>query len=209
MMKKRNFAWLLAALLCLTVLAPAAFAAEVGSLKITVEDSPGLSIVVHSVADLSGTLTEEFSGAAIAPETLLDSKEGAVNAAALYAYAVENNIPGTQQTTDADGVVYYEGLAEGCYLVYCTKEGEFDPFLAFIPTEINGERVYAVEAEPKSEETEPTTEPPATTQPTQPEPEIPQTGVSVIPKYTLLILGSLVVILGMVELLRGRKEKHE
>lgn len=214
-MRKNNIAWLLAALLCLMALAPAALAAETGSIKVIVEDSPDLEIVLHPVADLSGTLTEAFSGADIAPETMLDTREAEVNAAALYRYALAHQLEGEVKTTDASGVAHYTGLAEGCYLIYCTKEGEFDPFLVFVPTEINEEKVYDVEAEPKSEEeeeTEPTTvptEPSESTQPTQPEPEIPQTGTSVVPKYVLLSLGVLAALVGMAELIRGRKEKHE
>ena len=213
MKRKNGVILLLAAALCLMLALPAG-ATETGSITVCVEEL-GLDVVMHKVAGIDGVLNDSFSGAAISPETMLDSRESEVNAAALYKYALEQKIPGEEKTSDAQGKVYYSGLQEGCYLVYCLQADEFDPFLVFMPTVINGEAIYDVISEPKSseeDETEPTTvptEPDESTEPTKPEPEIPQTGFNMIPKYILLALGAVVTVAGVVELIRGRKGKHE
>lgn len=100
----------------------------------------------------------------------------------------------------------YEDLEEGCYLVLCTADGVvIDPFLLQIPTQINGKRIYHIEALPKTEEPTPeTTEP---TAPTEPKPDILQTGASVWPKYILIIVGAAILIFGLADMVGGRKEE--
>ena len=51
--------------------------------------------------------------------------------------------------------------------------------------------------------------PDAPTEPEGPEPAIPQTGISVIPMYTLLALGTVLTLAGLYEMIRGREEHHE
>lgn len=209
-MRKNKLAVLLAALMCLILCAFPAPAAQSGSLRVTVADEPGLEVLLYRVADENGILTEAFSGAEMAPETLLDTLEAKKNAQTLYSFARDKEISAETAVIGENGAAVFAGLELGCYLVACAGETpSFDPFLAFIPTVINGETVYDVEAEPKAEEPDPTTEPPETQEPTEPAPSIPQTGNSVIPEYVLLGLGCLLALIGMAELLRGRKEAHE
>ena len=203
-MKKFKFAWVLPVLLCLLSAHPAA-AAQTGSLRLTVEGAPGLEICLHYVADDNGTLTAEFSNAGITPGKMSDETELATNASQLRDYAVEHSAAGMKKAVDAAGNADYTGLAEGCYLVYCVGNTKFEPFLLLVPTTINGEAVYDIQAEPKSCEGGLDT-----VTPTPPsEPNIPQTGSSVLPQYLLLALGIVTAGAGVAELAHGRRETCE
>lgn len=201
-MRRNKLLWLAAVLLCLLTVAPKAAAAQSGSLKITgIEETVGL----YHAARPDGTLTEAFAGAPV--EDLADQSKAVFNANTLLTYARSNSIPALSRTPDGKGEARYDPLEEGVYLVCSlSREAEFDPFLVTIPTVINGEAIYHVEAEPKQEETEPTTGP-TEPKPTEPEPEIPQTGVNVWPKYILLALGVAVTLMGLYNLIRGKEDR--
>lgn len=216
---KRNIPWMIILGL---LLAAAVCAAETGSLRIEGLD---YGAVLHYVATPDGVLTEPFSGA---PVTDLSNQLSAVeNARILYGYALEQGIPGQTGERDEAGDILYEALPEGLYLVYSTEpEAEFNPFFVRMPTVINGEADYDIEAAPKLEEDEPTepsdpTEPSAPSEPTSPsdpsepsdpttptqpdDPDIPETGVVQWPKYLLLGLGALAILTGCVDCVRGRR----
>lgn len=221
-MKRSNGFRFLAVMLCL-LLPVTAFAAQEGSLKIVDIENP---VCLYHVADAAGVPTEAFAGSPV--EDLTDQASAVKNAAKLWDYALAQEIPGEERTPSADGEVKYEALQEGLYLV-CSlaEEAEFKPFLVALPTVINGENIYHIEANPKAEEPEPTepsqpsepTEPsepsepteeptePGPSEPTDPGPNIPQTGNSVLPKYLLLGIGTLAVLAGLVDLIRGREKK--
>lgn len=185
------------ALLLTLLLALSASAAEAGSLTITGIEDP---VCLHYVADADAALAEAFADAPV--ENLSEDTAAAANAAILYDYALENSIPGTQLAPDANGVLLFEVLSEGLYLLY-SPSGEFTPFLVNIPTVLNGETVYHIHAEPKPGEP---TEPAVPTEPTEPDPEIPQTGRSVWPKYILMVIGAAAVLIGIIDLIRGREK---
>lgn len=220
-MKRNNWIRLLAAALCLLLPVTALAAETPGRLRIVDIDSP---LALYRVADAEGVLTAEFADAGV--EDITDSVQAVANARKLAAYGAQQGVPGWEQTPDETGTVCYDNLEEGLYLIRSlAEEEEFKPFLVPIPTVINGEKIYHIDADPKAEETEPTepteptesepsepTEPEETTVPTEPEPtdpgpNIPQTGNSVIPKYLLLAFGSLAVLLGLIDLIRGRRRQ--
>jgi len=223
-MKKASISIFLAALVCLALCIPAA-ASQTGSLKILLDGESYSLITLHRVADLNGKLTDSFAGAELPPEKLLDPREIPDNAAALKKYALANGISGTQQIAGDAGFVLFPDLSLGIYLVYCAEGDAFDPFLVFIPSTINDETVYDVEAQPKMEDptdpswpdqTSPTdpsdpsdpTDPSDPSDPTDPS-DIPQTGNNVVPMYLLLAVGSVFVVVGLLMILRGRKESYE
>lgn len=207
-MKRGNLIWISVLILCLLLPVNQAEAARYGSIQIHKIDEP---VYLYHVADENAILTEAFSGA---PVKELSSQSQAVkNTGILWQYAKEQGIEGQLLTPDSKGTAKAEQLEMGMYLIGSAIEPEeFDPFLVSIPTWINGEIIYDVEADPKQEEepTVPSTEPSGPSEPvpsTEPNPEIPQTGVNVWPKYILLILGTAVTLLGLYEVIRGRKGK--
>ena len=84
------------------------------------------------------------------------------------------------QKTDTNGVAVFPDVTPGLYLVLRTKTAPentpytFEPFLAGIPTVVNGTAVYQVMAEPKYGWDTPSPEP--TVPPSTPNPSFPQTG---------------------------------
>lgn len=208
-MKRKLRALLFAALLCIALAVPA-LAAEAGSLTVVTE-LEGLTLCLHPVADRTGKLNAMFAETELAPEALLQDNGRA--ARKLYEFAGEKGLQAAAAVTDEKGEAAFWDLPEGVYLVYGLGEQvKFDPFLVCIPTNINGEDVYHILADPKAEEgtepTEPSTE--ETTGPTEPpDPNIPQTGVNTIPMYLLGVFGAAFLLLGMIELVRAGKEDHE
>lgn len=186
--KKFKFTWFLAFLLCLTALFPAA-AAKTGTLTLFVEDEPGLRICLYPVADSKGRLNSAFSAAGLTPKQLLDSRLSDENAALLARYVAEYQPAAQIQTTDRRCYTVYSSLLEGCYLVLTPeKNAPFDPFLVYMPTVINGDALYDITAEPKSDHPPTPPEipdepyPPAyPTEPTQPEAPTPPTEPSTTP----------------------------
>jgi hypothetical protein len=205
---KHNIFRILGVLLCLLALSMAVSAAETGSIRVADIDEP---ICLHFVATPDGVLAEAFADAAV--ESLSESTAAVSNARILREYAVENQIRGSEGTPDDEGFVLFNGLEEGLYLVYSlAEEAEFNPFLVKIPTVINDEVIYDVEAARKEEEppeqTTAPTEPDDPSDPTPPEePDIPQTGISVYPKYILLFLGCAIIVLGVVDLILGKEKQ--
>ena len=113
-MRKNKLAVLLAALMCLILCAFPAPAAQSGSLRVPVADEPGLEVLLYRVADENGILTEAFSGAEMAPETLLDSLEAKKTAQALYSFARDKEISAETAVIGENGAAVFAGLELGC-----------------------------------------------------------------------------------------------
>ena len=86
------------------------------------------------------------------------------------------------------------------------EKAEFAPFLVQIPMTIGEKKVYDIQAEPKVDNPPESSTP---SQPVDPEPEIPQTGAILWPKYLLLGLGAVLILAGIIEALRGREKEYE
>jgi hypothetical protein len=207
MHKKRGIRLLLA-LLCIMTLPVSVSAAQNGSLLIVDTEE---AVSLFQVADAGGTLLPDFATAPV--ENLQEETNMVKNAKVLAEHAKQESLIGDERVPDAMGNVSYTPLEEGIYLI-CSmaSDAEFNPFLVFIPTQINGEAVYDINAKPKEEippeSTDPTV-PTVPTEPSEPPADIPQTGNSVWPKYLLLIFGTLSVLLGIADLLHGREKQYE
>lgn len=188
-------------MLCLALALPVS-AARPGSLEICDVKSPA---VIYHVADAAGAPTQAFAGALT--ENMTEENFSAEAAKQLQAYAKAENIPGQTGTPNDDSLISFPTLEEGCYLICSTAEaGEFAPFLIRIPMTIGGKPVYDIQASPKADTPE---DPAGPGKPAEPQPDIPQTGAILWPKYLMLILGGAAIVLGFVEVLRGREKQYE
>ena len=215
-MKKIRLGALLLALVLL-LCAPAQAAS--GSLRVVLKDNggapaEGVAVTLYCVS------APEFSGAGISPEDLGRERDAAKNAWTLAAYAAEQRLAGTEGVTDARGVLRFDGIEEGVYLVVCAggQELTFPAFLVSIPLRVGGSTRYDVTSRPKAELAEPTPEPepipadpgvppePAPEEPMDPtdEGKLPQTGQDPLP-VILLAGGALALfLLGIWEHARRR-----
>ena len=219
-MKKIRLGALLLALVLL-LCAPAQAAS--GSLRVVLKDNGGAPAEGVAVT-LYCASAPEFSGAGISPEDLGRERDAAKNARTLAAYAAEQRLAGTEGVTDGKGVLRFDGLEEGVYLVVCAagQELTFPAFLVSIPLRVGGSTRYDVTSRPKAELAEPTPEPgpepepipadpgvppePAPEEPMDPtdEGELPQTGQDPLP-VILLAGGALALfLLGIWEHARRR-----
>lgn len=158
----------------------------------------GAEFALYKVGTIQGDewiLTEEFkdSGVSLTDHTASGRREQAEK---LWKYALEHNIHGTIKKTDSSGIAQFDNLSEGFYLSAQTKEhayGEREiftstPSLVSIPAEINGEVLYQVTIEPKSERKIPD----SPKEPSQPEKKV-KTGDSVsVSNCVILIIFMLV-----------------
>lgn len=188
------------AVLCL-LLTGTVSAKQTGSL--TLKNVTG-DVCLYQVADKEGVLTEDFAKAGITvAENAAENKE---SARLLQKYARDKSVFG-EEKTPANGVASFADLKEGCYLV-CSmaSKQEFVPFLVWIPTSLDREKLYDIQATPKTESTQDPTTPGSST---PSEPNIPQTGSLLWPQYVLLGLGTVLMILGTVEVIKGRRKADE
>ncbi len=218
-MKKIRLGALLLALVLL-LCAPAQAAS--GSLRVVLTDggapAEGVAVTLYCVS------APEFSGAGLSGEDLGRERDAAKNARTLAAYAAEQRLAGTEGVTDGKGVLRFDGLEEGVYLVVCAggQELTFPAFLVSIPLRVGGSTRYDVTSRPKAELAEPTPEPgpepepipadpgvppePAPEEPMDPtdEGKLPQTGQDPLP-VILLAGGALALfLLGLWEHARRR-----
>ena len=196
-MKRRNLIrWL--ALLLLVLIPVSASAAQLGSLLVQEIDHP---VCLYHVADLQGNFTSDFSGY-IQSEDVTDAAE---TAKIVQRYVLDHNVTG-QKLTPENGEALFENLQTGTYLVCSLRTpGEFAPFLLPIPTLLDGEIIYDIQAKPKIEDI-PRERDPGSGDSRPNDKEIPQTGTSVIPQYVLMVLGTLMTLAGLYEVLAGREE---
>lgn len=68
---------------------------------------------------------------------------------------INKDITGIKKFTSAEGVVYFDELDLGLYLVKQTNRvsgfSKIDPFLVMIPSEIDNKWIYDIESEPKTD----------------------------------------------------------
>ncbi len=77
----------------------------------------------------------------------------------LYKYAKEHKLSCTREQTNIDGIVRFDNLTTGVYLIAQSRDAKykdkgkfvFSPVLISLPTEVNGEFLYNINAEPKIE----------------------------------------------------------
>lgn len=192
---------LITLVLLLLVLPVSVAAAQTGSLLIQEVRHP---VILYRVAGADGTLSGAFAKYPETPPFSDPEKE----AKHLQSYALQNRIRG-QIAEPEEGEAFFAPLEEGLYLVCSLREtGEFAPFLLNIPTRLNEKTIYHIQAKPKQEDPPPETE---ATRPTETPSDsvIPQTGNSVIPRYSLMILGSAITLAGLYEVIRGREEQFD
>lgn len=196
-MKRRNLLrWL--ALLLLVLIPVSASAAQLGSLLVQEIDHP---VCLYRFADAKGDFTEDFMECDL-PELFGDH---ATAAKALQGYVQEQGIKG-QTAAPVNGEAIFENLEKGTYLVCSLRTpGEFAPFLLPMPTLLDGEIIYDIQAKPKIEDI-PGERDPGRGDSRPNDKKIPQTGTSVIPQYVLMVLGTLMTLAGLYEVLAGREE---
>lgn len=189
---------ILVVLFCL--FATPVFAAEKGSLLLKNLES---GAAVFRVADAQGFPTADFAGVT---ECLTAEDMKPAVAKKFYQRAIDKELAGQTDLPNEKKEIFFEGLEKGWYLVCSVGDkAEFAPFLIRIPMNIGDKTIYDIQAEPKVDN------PPESTpsQPVNPDPEIPQTGAILWPKYLLLGLGAVLILAGIVEALRGREKEHE
>lgn len=188
------------ALLAVLIFVPlsARGAEESGSLRIRMQyedrNVSGGVITLYSV----GRWTHEgFSFAGPFAKCGLDVEDlQPETAAALAAFASEREIPGQSQAVSNSGTVLFADLEEGLYLAVQTGVAPgylpMNPFLIRIPQEINGSKIYHIEARPK-----------LTPEDSPKDPQLPQTGQLKWPVPVLLTGGAALL---MVACFGGRKK---
>jgi len=199
----------LIACFCCCLLLTCVYAAGMGALNILATDSKdapleGIAVRMACVADADGKLTDAFSGANISPAALANTEAAAANAKTLYSYVQKHGIKGAELLTDKNGKGSFDDLDEAIYLVWAgdNEELTFSPFLAFVPTVVNGEPSWLVKATLKVGK--------IPDNPTSGGPVLPQTGIDKMPMYLLCVFGTLFVVLGTVMILRGKdREQNE
>jgi len=229
-MKKLLALWV-SILLTFSLLSTQAMAAapldteRTGSLSVTLmyQDAPlaGSALTLYRVAqvqverqaDYSFCLTEEFAGAGVA----LTDLSAPETAAALAEYAGARGLEGIRRESGEDGKILFSDLELGLYLLVqetgAPGSAMLNPFLVSVPGRMDGQYVYDVDASPKlsaaPEETWPyePTEPDMPPEPT--EPELPQTGLTQWPVPVMAVSGVLLVVLGWILCVGGRKRSDE
>ena len=227
-MRKKTWVVVLLCLLCASILALPAFAADApktGSLKVSILETGTGSGIANAQVDIylvasddgiEALLTPGFAGSGFDLDTL-ENMTGADNkakASELAAYALAQKVPVTAtKTTDANGAVKFDNIEQGLYLVRESASpaghAPINAFLITIPQYLNGEAVYEVDAAPKTgtSDVQPTPSPTPTSGPTPtPEPRLPQTGQLWWPVYVLVGAGLVFCLLGVTVL---RKKGHE
>ncbi len=195
--KLRNLLTVMA--LCLLFTVPVA-AAQTGSLTVRNIRKP---VNLYQVADAAGTPNAAFS--AEFEGVMTEDQLTSLLARTLYTRALEQELAGASLTPDGSQSVTFGDLKEGFYLVGSTAQpGEFAPFLVSIPMSIGDKQVYDIQAEPKTEDEPIPTEPGGAV---TPNPNIPQTGAILWPKYVLLGLGAVAILAGFVLILPCRREQ--
>ncbi|MGI6177581.1 MAG: SpaA isopeptide-forming pilin-related protein [Eubacterium sp.] len=190
--------------------------------SVTDEPVPGGEFSVYKVADIkeSGVnyvyeYTEAFDGKTDVPITTgVDLTPGL--AAELRDVAFDEDVEPVYTTTiDSDGVVRFDEVDPGLYLVVETtapdKYNLMDPFLVSIPLkQDDGTYLYEVSTYPKQGTySDPPTNPPVTPPVTPPdEPELPNTGQLWWPVPILLGAGAVLIAAGIVILKKAKKEKE-
>ena len=233
--KKLNRILIAAILLCVIISLPCfpAHAAENGSITVllqsennTAAEGENVKLSLVAVNNDAGmpVFEENFKNIQFpAKELLLGDR--VLCASWLCEYALQYDVASADMATDKNGTAAFTGLEKGIYLVYtdvdACKDVCFEPFLVFMPSEIDHEFVYDITAQPKTtdipklpenekpkppapddEESEPSV-PGGSEKPA--DPSIPQTGKDMLPVYIIVIAGEFLLIFGIIDMLRGKK----
>lgn len=187
------------------------------SIAMTYQGNPvaGGSLTLYRVADVqeqngadySFVLTEAYADSGISLEEL----ENTGTAQALAVYTAEHQIEGTEQVISKDGLVAFEDLELGLYLLVQEDAASgyepVSPFLVSVPGMKNGSYIYDVDGSPKLALKQAPTEPPPPTEPKPP--KLPQTGLTQWPIPVLAVCGLFLIVVGLVFCTAGRKNSHE
>lgn len=212
MLKRSRIAALLITVALSLAMGGLAFAHEVpdleqtGAVEVTMklgeEPVGGGAMALYRVGDIqeedgnySFVLTKAFEGSGV---SLADIQSADV-AQSLANYATANKLSSQVKRIGASGVVTFDNLPVGLYLLVQTRAATgysaTNPFLAAVPTLIEGTYYYKVDASPKVEfEKEPTTPP---TDPNKPS-KVPQTADDTMPVGPLACAGAVLLATGAV-----------
>ncbi len=171
----------------------------------------GGTLTLYRVADLDAeggyVLTREFMGSGVALTGPIDN----AMSQKLMDYAIQQNIPGETKTVGNSGTVTFGPLEVGLYLVVQKKSADgfqkIKPFPVSIPTLVDEQIIYDVDASPKTELTPKPTDPTEPTKPTNP--NLPQTGQINWPVPVMTALGIGFVALGLFLCFARKKGKYE
>ena len=124
------------------------------------------------------------AGGTVAIYDVTDSPEG-IDSVEMLVYVKELGIPGTEKQVDASGIVVFDDLPAGYYLLVQRKAPAgfypIKPFLVKLPQSTDGTTGNQIEAAPKME----------------PEEKLPQTGQLIWPAWVLIGLGMSVAGIGV------------
>ncbi len=153
------------------------------------------SQVQEEDGNYSFVLTKAFAGSGVSLEDI----QSADVAQSLANYATANKLSSQVKRIGASGVVTFDNLPVGLYLLVQTRAATgysaTNPFLAAVPTLIEGTYYYKVDASPKVEfEKEPTNPP---TDPNKPS-KVPQTADDTMPVGPLACAGAVLLATGAV-----------
>lgn len=145
-------------------------------------------------------LTEEFASSDVVFNSLETASDNINAASKLSAMAKENNVAGITAEADENGVVKFENLDMGIYLIVQTdsaKYGLVNSFLVSVPYEnAEGNWVMDVETQTKGEHFAPTPPP-------------PQTGQESSNNTLLIFICGVSVILIGIMIFAGKREKEK
>ena len=192
---------------------------------------PGGTLTLYRVADVVVDnadhvyrLTAEYEPSGASLEDL-----GYDTAVKLATHTYEQGLQGLTKEIDDLGVVRFEDLELGLYLLiqWEPAEGfyELSPFLMSVPNNEDGVYVYDTASAPKQnpdqrpteppaeeppteQPTEPPTEP-ATEPPTEPSEKLPQTGQTNWPVPIMAVCGAFFVAAGLVMVCKGKENGDE
>jgi len=228
---KRKMIFAIGILLLLYAMTVNAFAAQPdmsqkGSISITMtyqdKTVTGGSLTLYRVAevrqengaDYSYTYTSEYAECQIS----LGDLKGSGLASALAEYTAEKKITGTKLDIDAPGKIIFKDLELGLYLLVQDDPAngyeKVSPFLVSVPALEDENYIYDVDASPKLalKVDTTTTVPPVKDEPPSadnPPSKIPQTGLNRWPIPVLTIGGLIMIVLGLVFYISGKKRDHE
>lgn len=188
-----------AACMLLALCLSAAAAEQVGSIEVTVRYD-GKPVTGGEVTCIQVGTVAYSNGDAyfqrVEDGKRLDDIDDPALAKELAKFAQDHSLTGETLTVSAEGTAVFRNLKPGLYLIREDTPAEgfspLAPFLVSVPYNEDGEYIYDVTANAKSElertpETVPTTEPTKPTTP--PGPNLPQTGQLNWPVPVLVVLG--------------------
>lgn len=182
-----------------------------GSITITMKDAdsgaqvPGGALRYYRVASIfvsddrsSWRYTTAFSGCGIPPEEITTAQA----AETMADYAKKQSIQGVKAEVDKNARVQITNLNPGVYLMVQDTPAEgyspVAPFLVTVPTSVDGEYIYDVDATPKltlKKTDVPPNQPPRT-------PRLPKTGQLWWPVPLLAAAGIVLLLAGLARLKR-------